>query len=760
MKILIIGSGAREIVIIKKLLDDSKKINESISIFCLANSHNPYLIENNINYSLMCNYNLSNIIELNFMPEFVIIGPENPLYDGYSDYYENMKIPVLGPLKIYANIETSKNFCRTILHELTLDYLSPKYTLIPKNSSLKYTLEILNSFNGKIVLKRDGLHGGKGVYVQDDDFTSKFEVTKIIEESDEDILIEEKLIGEEFSLMTISDGCGNLCHFPPIQDYKRLNDGDKGPNTGGMGCVIDSNNMLPFLDINIVKYCENINANVIAHLENKYKNHNSNRYNIGYRGVLYGSFMKCSDDSIKIIEYNARFGDPESIIGLSLLQSNFYTMCKEISLGELSITNNIEFSQNAMMCVYMVPEGYPTNSQSNYDIYFDKSLSNINNCQVIYASINKEDNHYYTQTSRSLLVTCIQSTLKLCMNDIYTTLNKIHGNLYYRKDIGHKFLTNYENAGVSIEEGKNSIEAIKPYIKTTYNENVISKYGAFSGEFNHNESVLVASIDGVGTKSIFCEGLLGADAYINLGKDLINHSINDILVQGAYPLFFLDYFGASSLNITILKNAIKGMAELCKENNIVLLGGETAELPQVYADNMCDLVGCIIGYKDTKFFKNNIKKGDRILAFKSVSPHTNGYSLIRKITNTLDINSIPQTIKDVLLTPHKSYIEEIKYIVDKYGHDSINGMAHITGGGIVENIIRVVPENMDLNIDFKLIQSELPEWCKYLMDNGNIDFEEMTQVFNCGIGYVIITNESDVLLNDNNLNLTNIGFIE
>ena len=129
MKILIIGSGAREIVIIKKLLDDSKKINESISIFCLANSHNPYLIENNINYSLMCNYNLSNIIELNFMPEFVIIGPENPLYDGYSDYYENMKIPVLGPLKIYANIETSKNFCRTILHELTLDYLSPKYTL-------------------------------------------------------------------------------------------------------------------------------------------------------------------------------------------------------------------------------------------------------------------------------------------------------------------------------------------------------------------------------------------------------------------------------------------------------------------------------------------------------------------------------------------------------------------------------------------------------------------------------------------------------
>ena len=124
-------------------------------------------------------------------------------------------------------------------------------------------------------------------------------------------------------------------------------------------------------------------------------------------------------------------------------------------------------------------------------------------------------------------------------------------------------------------------------------------------------------------------------------------------------------------------------------------------------------------------------------------------------------NALPISIKDVLLTPHKSYIEEIKYIVDKYGHDSINGMAHITGGGIVENIIRVVPENMDLNIDFKLIQSELPEWCKYLMDNGNIDFEEMTQVFNCGIGYVIITNESesDVLLNDNNLNLTNIGFI-
>ena len=225
---------------------------------------------------------------------------------GFSNYLKDKNISCIGPLKEYAKIETSKIYCREFLKKHKLSQYSPKYYIL--NSKNKEIIEKKLDLFDKIVIKNDGLCGGKGVLVQDIDFQTKQDGIEIISNKD-NIIIEEKLIGEEYSLMSITDGI-NVRHFPPIQDNKRLLDNDMGPNTGGMGCVIDKNNTLPFLNNNDIMTSQKINKQVIELLNQEYKN-------IGYKGILYGSYIKCNDGKIKIIEFNCRFGDPECILALS-----------------------------------------------------------------------------------------------------------------------------------------------------------------------------------------------------------------------------------------------------------------------------------------------------------------------------------------------------------------------------------------------------------------------------------------------------------
>ena len=735
--ILVIGSGGREACIIKKLLKDSKTIDKKINIFCLATNKNPFITDNCV-YEIYNHLSLSilEIVLTKFTPDFAIIGPEAPLELGFSDFLESMYIPCIGPLEMYAKIETSKIFCRNIINKAGLHDLSPRFWIIPSNSDIESCSAILSSINCDIVIKKNGLCGGKGVKVQGVDFVNHDDILNELTNCDYEILIEEKLCGEEFSLMSILDGSNSMYHFPPIQDYKRLSENDIGPNTGGMGCVIENNNTLNFLNKLDIEYCENVNKIIAAEL-----NTLNDKNTINYRGILYGSFMKCNDGKIKIIEYNARFGDPECIIALELLETNFYNLCLNIcGIDKTQFNDNtLVFSKQAMICVYLVPKSYPNKTHEKFDIYLiNKYPKNIH-----FANVEETNNHLYTLNSRSLVIFERGNSIKDCYYKIYENIKNIIGNLKYRKDIGSKFLSKYEIAGVSIDNGNNCVKEIKKFVTQTYNDNMVSSFGAFSGEFKINDLVLVSSIDGVGTKSIFCEDILGDICYVNLGKDLVRHSINDILVQGAYPLFFLDYFGCSNLESTKLINFVKGVSKTCVDNNIVLLGGETAELPNVYETNRTDMVGCIVGYKDPLFFKNTeIIKGDLLLAFKSSGPHTNGYSLIRKHLNGEKLKQTPEEILNTLVTPHKPYIYEIKHICDTYGYDAIKAMIHITGGGLKENIDRVIPESK-YNYTLNLKENELPEWCKHLMNAGNITFTEMMRVFNCGVGFVIVLDKTN-----------------
>ena len=512
-----------------------------------------------------------------------------------------------------------------------------------------------------------------------------------------------------------------------MQDNKRLLDNDKGPNTGGMGCVIDENNTLPFLtdnDINIVK---KINENIIY----KLNNHKSEqKLCVGYRGVLYGSYIK-TKNGIYIIEFNCRFGDPECIIALSLLETNFYSVCLEIISGNLHTP--LTFSKDAMICLYAVPENYPKckDNDTEYDIYFDSQCVFD---KIIYGNVKMIDNHTYSLKSRTLCCISREKKLYECYKNVYNDIKLIHGKLHYRKDIGRKFLSKYEQAGVSIKNGDLAIENIKANIFSTYNENVVSEIGSFGGEFKLGNETLVASIDGVGTKSILAKRFFNEEAYYNLGKDIVGHSINDILVQGARPLFFLDYFGANSLNLNEFEYFVQGLTDSCLGYGpFPILGGETAEMPLIYKKDETDLIGCIVGKKDKRFFPNTVKKGNIVINLPSVSPHTNGYSLINKIVD----ETIDKEMIKTLLEPHKCYLNEVLTFVKTFGYDKLNAMCHITGGGFHGNMKRVLPENMTVDLD----DIELPDWSTYLMEKG-VSYDEMMQVFNCGIGFVLIVDSS------------------
>ena len=295
----------------------------------------------------------------------------------------------------------------------------------------------------------------------------------------------------------------------------------------------------------------------------------------------------------------------------------------------------------------------------------------------------------------------------------------------------------YASSGVDIDAGNRAVELMKDSVKATYNKSVLAGIGSFGGLFDAsalkqmNHPVLVASTDGVGTKVKLAASV---GRYRGIGHDIVNHCINDILVQGAKPLFFMDYFATSRLNPEQTVEVVTGIAEACKESGMALLGGETAEMPGVYQPNEFDVAGTIVGVieRDAILPRSTIQAGDVLIGLRSSGPHTNGYSLIRKV---FENTSLDDSLADVFLAPHRSYFNVL------YPHlDKVKALAHITGGGFIENIPRVLPENVDAVI--RLNSWEIPSLWPLIQKKGNISTEEMYRVFNMGIGIIAIVDKS------------------
>jgi phosphoribosylformylglycinamidine cyclo-ligase len=310
--------------------------------------------------------------------------------------------------------------------------------------------------------------------------------------------------------------------------------------------------------------------------------------------------------------------------------------------------------------------------------------------------------------------------------------------------------TTYSDAGVDIDAATRATDKIKELARRTFNERTLSEIGSFGGMFdgafpNMAQPVLVASADGVGTKLkiAFATGV-----HNTIGRDLVNHCVNDILVQGARPLFFLDYIATGKLSPETVAAIVEGVANGCSENGCVLLGGETAEMPGFYAEGEYDVAGFIVGVVDREkvIDGKRIEPGDVLLALPSVGLHTNGYSLARKLflevagynVNT-KLETVRLTVGAALLQPHLSYLRPLEGLLDS---GTIKGLAHITGGGLTDNIPRILPEGTSVKID-KGSWPVLPIYT-LMQEIGNVPESEMYRTFNMGVGMVIVCSATDV----------------
>jgi len=304
----------------------------------------------------------------------------------------------------------------------------------------------------------------------------------------------------------------------------------------------------------------------------------------------------------------------------------------------------------------------------------------------------------------------------------------------------------YKDAGVDIDAGDALVDRIKPLARRTLREGVLAGIGGFGALFEvprrYREPVLVSGTDGVGTKLKLAFAL---DRHDTVGIDLVAMSVNDILVQGAEPLFFLDYFACGRLAVDTAAQVIGGIATGCEQAGCALIGGETAEMPGMYPDGEYDLAGFAVGVveKSRIISGATIEPGDVILGLPSSGAHSNGYSLVRRILKvsgadlSMPVGGVP--LADALMAPTAIYV---KPMLDLVAHVRVSGMAHITGGGLVENIIRVVPESLCVALEASALA--LPPVFQWLKDAGNVADAEMWRTFNCGIGYTVIVRPSEV----------------
>ena len=424
IKILLIGNGAREHAIAERLKASPTKIE--LAVFASAN--NPGLMELSSDYQVGDILNNQAVIDFakSRQIDFAVIGPEAPLANGLVDELEQAGIKSVGPYRALAKIETSKSFARELFKEYQIE-VNPEFMIF---ESMEGVEEWLDHLNGQLVIKPDGLTGGKGVKVIGDHFQTMNEGLAIIQElidQGQKVIIEEKLIGQEFSLMSLSDG-EHLIHLPLVQDNKRAWAGDLGPNTGGMGSYSCVDFNLPFLKPEDICQARKINEQVAQALKNKTGQ--------PYRGFLYGNFMAVKK-GVKIIEYNARLGDPEAMNVMAVFKTDFVEACQGIINGNLNKVK-VEFEELATVCKYLVPEGYPLNPVK--DVSINVSAIDQSKVSLYYAAVDQKKDGLYLTGSRAVALIGKHRDLYLAEKLVEEQMQNVIGPVVHRQDIGTKEL--------------------------------------------------------------------------------------------------------------------------------------------------------------------------------------------------------------------------------------------------------------------------------------------------------------------------------
>jgi phosphoribosylamine--glycine ligase/phosphoribosylformylglycinamidine cyclo-ligase len=663
--------------------------------------------------------------------DLVIIGPEAPLAAGLTDDLLAAGIKVFGPTKAAAQIEASKAFAKAFMTRHGIP--TARYEVF---TDYEAAIRFLERVEYPVVLKASGLAAGKGVIVPE----TTVEALAALEEmmrrkafgaAGETVVIEERLSGPEVSLMAFCDG-RTLVPMLPAQDHKRLLDGDRGPNTGGMGAYAPAPICPP---AQVAEIVETILQPALSGLREEGR---------PFVGVLYAGLM-LTEHGPHVLEFNCRFGDPETQAVLPLLESDLLEIALACAEGRLDEVQ-VRWREGAAVCVVLASAGYPFHPESGKTIHgLDNGGENI---AYFHAGTEQVDGQLVTAGGRVLGVTAWAESLERAVAEAYQAVNRVRfEGMQYRKDIARAALaagSKYAASGVSIDAGNQAVELMKEAVRSTYGPQVLAGIGAFGGLFDAaalkqmKNPVLVASTDGVGTKVKLAAA---SGRYRSIGQDIVNHCINDILVQGARPLFFLDYFATAKLSPAVVAEVVSGMAEACRAAGVALLGGETAEMPGVYAEGEFDVAGTIVGVveRDAILPRPDIRRGDVLIGLRSSGPHTNGYSLIRKIFADVSLDKIfPELgvpLAEALLAPHRSYLDLLLPLLNS-PMSPVKALVHITGGGFFENIPRVLPSGMGAVI--RRGSWPVPPLFELIQRHGEVDLLEMYRVFNMGIGMVVI----------------------
>jgi len=424
-KWLVIGNGAREHAIIKHL-----KNSDRIQIFNFATALNPginWLAEDILIGDIKNMENVKKVAET-VKPDYAVVGPDDPIALGAANVLEELGIPTFAPKKEHAQIESSKGFARDLMRRYDIGDVLPKFYVCKSEQEVKSAIKILGE---DYVVKADGLMGGKGVMVFGEHINT-FEETlafanKAIKQFGQ-VVIEEKLVGVEFSLMSFTDGM-TVYDMPIVQDHKRANPGDTGPNTGGMGSYSDTNHSLPFLKEEHITKAHETNKKVVDALLQEFKE--------PYIGILYGGFMLTAS-GVKVIEYNARFGDPEGINALELLKTPLRDIIIASLKGKLDSIQPV-FEKKATVLKYVVPKGYPEKPKVEEKIIV-KEWGMPDDVSLYYSSVVKKDDDIFTTSSRSVALIASSDSIDRAEQEVEYSTSFIEGNVSHRKDIGTKAL--------------------------------------------------------------------------------------------------------------------------------------------------------------------------------------------------------------------------------------------------------------------------------------------------------------------------------
>ncbi|XP_062611217.1 trifunctional purine biosynthetic protein adenosine-3-like isoform X1 [Saccostrea cucullata] len=743
--VLVLGGGGREHALAWKLAQSADVRHVYVSPGNAGTESCPKT--NNVDVNVK---NFTAVVEFcqKESVSLVVVGPEDPLAAGIADHLNSHGIPCFGPSAKAAQIEASKDFSKQFMSRHGI----PTARFCSFRDAKEACQHINQADYPALVVKASGLAAGKGVVVTKTKPEACQAVcdmlnNKVFGSAGETVVVEELLTGDEVSCLAFCDG-STISMMPPAQDHKQLNDGDTGPNTGGMGAIC------PYPLISD-KDLEIIRKEILQRAVDGMK-----KEGYPFIGVLYAGVM-LTFAGPKVLEFNCRFGDPETQSILPLLESDLYEICQACVEGKL--THNLpQFTSDLYTAgVVLASGGYPGMYKKGLPISGIDGVEKLGpRVLVFHAGTAKQEQGIVTSGGRVLAVVAVNSDLQSACTEAekWAGFIKFDG-VYHRSDIGFRVLDrhqktmlpqlSYQDSGVNIEAGNSLVKAIQPLAKDTMRPGCDASLGGFGALFDikaagFTDPILVSGTDGVGTKLKIAQEV---GDHSTIGQDLVAMCVNDILVQGAEPLFFLDYFATGHLNVDTAREIITGIATGCRQARCALVGGETAEMPGMYQGGEYDLAGFAVGAVERGQILPRMQQmleGDVLIGLASSGLHSNGFSLVRKVVEMFGLRydapsplSKGKTLGEELLVPTKIYVTELLPLMNQ-GH--VKAFCHITGGGLLENLPRVLPGHLKAQIDASLWV--MPAVFGWLAHKGNITASEMARTFNCGVGGVLVIDRS------------------